>query len=144
MDEPTQDPQPELTEETLRDLREWALTYVRSTFPDLAGETVERYAEQILQGIRWVQEKWGSSRQCPYCGNPGWAIGIPVELLTEPLMPDKPVAKLVPVFPVVCTNCGNTVLVSAPYAGVGKAKPKSCASSIRLRRRTRQEVPRSR
>jgi DNA-directed RNA polymerase subunit RPC12/RpoP len=72
--------------------------------------------DQIIQGIDWLEQKWGPNRACPYCGNQEWTIGVPVEFLTEAVPPRRFARKLTPVYPVTCTNCGNTVLINPAMA----------------------------
>jgi hypothetical protein len=109
-----------LNEETIRGLREAGATYVRQIYPDAPEDLQERYVDQVIEGIQWLNRQWGPHRRCPYCDHSGWAVGVPVEILTEPLLPDNVASKLVPVFPVTCTTCGQTTLISGPYAGVRK------------------------
>ena len=69
----------------------------------------------VEEGIRWLRETWGQ-RLCPYCENNRWEIGPPFDL---PLPPRTGRASS-PHFSVVCTRCGNTVLVDAERAGIAE------------------------
>ncbi len=67
--------------------------------------------------LSYLQEKWGD-RQCPMCGKGPLTVQDKVFQLTEfhhgSLVMGGP---LVPIVPVVCNNCGNTILVNAIIAG---------------------------
>jgi predicted RNA-binding Zn-ribbon protein involved in translation (DUF1610 family) len=56
--------------------------------------------------LAWIREKWGEQRPCPYCGEARWDVGPPVVLGASPAVP------------VVCGNCGNTLLIDAGVMGV--------------------------
>ena len=59
-------PQPEpLSDEALEGIKEWALNYVRFTYPEAGAEIHERYTDQILRGILFLRERWGAERGCP-------------------------------------------------------------------------------
>ncbi len=68
--------------------------------------------EQITAAADWLEAKWGFGRKCPYCASPTWSVGPPsVFRLSDG-------AESIPLFPVSCTNCGQTVLVDAQQAGI--------------------------
>jgi predicted RNA-binding Zn-ribbon protein involved in translation (DUF1610 family) len=101
-----------LTEAQRQELRAWGLTYARQAFPNAPDTAREQIAEQLVDAIDWTQRKWGQNHPCPYCGNQSWEVGPPVELLTEPVVSTQRfAAKLEPLYPVSCTNCGQTTLV---------------------------------
>jgi hypothetical protein len=66
----------------------------------------------IEAAVGWVEQKWGPNRECPYCGSAEWTVSRPFNLLLESR------ETLSPHFSVVCTNCGNTVLINALLAGL--------------------------
>ncbi len=82
----------------------------------------------LAKVIDFLQAKW-MNRPCPMCGSDGWAVQQGMFALLElrdestavgNSLP-KPVtsaAQVVPVVPVVCKSCGNTVLISAIVANV--------------------------
>jgi zona occludens toxin (predicted ATPase) len=69
---------------------------------------------------RFIKENW-KGRPCQMCGNLDWKIQGAVFQLV-PWGEDQVVMVAgttnVPVVPVICTQCGNTVLVSAKIAGL--------------------------
>ena len=69
--------------------------------------------------IKHLQEKW-SGRPCPMCGNAGWSVQDSVFELREFHGGTMVIggSALIPVVPVACNNCGNTVLINAIVAGV--------------------------
>jgi len=73
--------------------------------------------------IDFLSEKWGG-KGCPMCGKGPWNVPDNTFQLMEfhsgNLVMGGP---LIPVIPVSCGNCGNTVLVNAIIAGV--VKPES-------------------
>jgi hypothetical protein len=101
---------PEGENERRKQLRKFAAeSYDRST-------TEETELDALTQeGIEWLQEKWGDDApECPYCSTALWYVSAPVVFPT--VVPDG--GTLFPVFPVVCTNCGHTTLVSAVKSGI--------------------------
>jgi len=77
-----------------------------------------KYDNKIV--ISHLQDKWGS-RPCPMCGKGPWNVHDSTYQLTEynegGLVIGGPV---IPVVPVICGNCGYTILVNAILAGVVK------------------------
>jgi hypothetical protein len=73
--------------------------------------------------LHFLQQKWGG-RGCPVCGQGPWQVQDKVFQLTEyhegNLILGGP---LVPVIPVTCGNCGNTVLVNAIVCGAVRQAP---------------------
>jgi DNA-directed RNA polymerase subunit RPC12/RpoP len=80
--------------------------------------------------VEWLREKWinrsddEDAPRCPYCNNNVWSVGVPTRLLASPIYDAETIggafaADLLPsVFPVMCTNCGHTVFVSAVLPGI--------------------------
>lgn len=74
---------------------------------------------QVAAGINWLRAKWGEeARACPYCDNEAWTVGTPVYLDVGFGLAEPGFSTMSPLFPVMCTNCGNTVFISAVIAGV--------------------------
>ena len=72
-----------------------------------------------------VNTKWGN-RPCPMCNSSGWNVSDNIFELREfhggnVVFGNGPI---IPVIPVSCNNCGNTVLVNAIISGAIE-KPKS-------------------
>ena len=69
--------------------------------------------------IKYLKEQW--SGKCPLCGSGNWNIQAAVYQLipygVDTLIVDDPNPNI-PVIPVFCTKCGNTILVSATIAGL--------------------------
>ncbi len=78
-----------------------------------------KFDDQIV--ISHLQNKWGSQHPCTMCGKGPWNVHESTYQLTEynegNLVIGGPV---IPVIPVICGNCGYTVLVNAILAGVVK------------------------
>lgn len=75
--------------------------------------------------IKHLERKW-SSNKCPMCGFIDWNFsGILYRLRTYQDI-GLVTAKLptIPIFPVTCGNCGNTVLINAIVAGIFKQSEK--------------------
>lgn len=71
------------------------------------------------QLIDHLQLKWGS-RSCPMCGKGPWNVHDSTFQLMEfseggGLVLGGPI---IPVIPIICANCGNTVLVNAIVSGI--------------------------
>jgi hypothetical protein len=74
---------------------------------------------QIAAAINWLRLKWGEvSRPCPYCENETWNVGTPVYLDVGWGRSVPGYSTMSPMFPVMCSNCGNTVFVNAILAGI--------------------------
>lgn len=73
--------------------------------------------------IGHLRDKW-VSRPCPMCGIGEWEVQDSVFQLMQfqegGLVLGGPI---LPVVPVTCRNCGNTVLVNAIVAGVVSSTP---------------------
>jgi predicted RNA-binding Zn-ribbon protein involved in translation (DUF1610 family) len=77
----------------------------------------------VIAFINYLKTKWGATKVCPMCGNTKWnVLESTYEIRDWDPRAVLAAGQVLPVVPVVCTNCGNTVLVSAVAAGVG-AKP---------------------
>ena len=68
--------------------------------------------------IQHLNSKWGDI-SCPMCGSNNWFVSDRVYELREYHNGNLTVGgvPLFPVVPVTCSNCGNTVMVSALKAG---------------------------
>lgn len=78
----------------------------------------------VQKMIDFLQEKWGDKKPCPMCGGTDWEIFgktfSPIEF-TEGTPIGRGGRIAVPVVPIVCTTCGNTILVSAIVSGFMEA-----------------------
>ncbi|HTX32879.1 MAG TPA: hypothetical protein VMD09_15955 [Solirubrobacteraceae bacterium] len=102
-----------LTIQEVEALHRGAVEYLSNLFPDDPPERREKLANRVVEGIQWIAQKWGTNQPCPYCQNPQWEVGLPVQFLVEPFQAEKLASKLAPLHQVTCTNCGNTVFVRA-------------------------------
>jgi len=70
------------------------------------------------KAIEHLRAKW-SGRPCLMCGDGNWNVQDSIYQLLEfnhgGLVIGGPV---IPIIPVVCSNCGNTLLVNAITAGI--------------------------
>jgi hypothetical protein len=69
--------------------------------------------------IKYLNSKWGP-RPCPMCGSGPWKVQGSIFQLMEynegaGLVIGGPI---IPVVPVICANCGNTILVNAVISDV--------------------------
>ena len=80
--------------------------------PDFKSEVV----------LAFLDERWGG-RACPMCGKGPWSVQDKIFQLSEfhqgSLVIGGP---LIPVVPITCGNCGNTVLVNAILSGAMPAE----------------------
>ena len=80
--------------------------------PDALTSSEQAQWEAALE---WLKEKWGEPPpECPYCRARNWSVGVPGRAPRG----EKVTGWMALSFPVVCTNCGNTVFVDAVLAGV--------------------------
>jgi predicted nucleic-acid-binding Zn-ribbon protein len=68
--------------------------------------------------LKHLNDKWGNIA-CPMCGSSGWNVSDTIYELREfhggnLVLGNGPI---VPIVPVSCNNCGNTVLVNALLSG---------------------------
>lgn len=70
------------------------------------------------EAIEWVREKWGEDAKCPYCGTDQWSVA---DLATFLVGLE---GQALPMFPVTCVNCAQTVLLSAVAMGLFPAEPR--------------------
>ena len=68
--------------------------------------------------IAFLEEKWGPARKCPMCGAAHWQIADRLYMVGEYVKHVLSPYSVVPVVPVTCTNCGNTLFVNASIADV--------------------------
>ena len=65
--------------------------------------------------IEFINTHW-TNQSCPMCGNKTWNITDKIFELREfnngDLVVGGPDASVVPVIPIICDNCGNTVLIN--------------------------------
>jgi hypothetical protein len=89
-------------------------------------EGLDERARQRERAATWLREKWQTPANCIVCGQNNWQIGEVFELRAFHggnlvLGGGNPV---LPVFPVSCNVCGNTVFINALRAGVVDAGPR--------------------
>jgi hypothetical protein len=58
----------------------------------------------------FLKEKWGDNRKCPYCDGTEWNVTSTCGSLDE-LLPNNQRGKFMPLVPIICVKCGNTVLI---------------------------------
>lgn len=73
--------------------------------------------------ITFVKEKW-KNQVCPMCGARSWTVSDKMFELREfndgNLVIGGPNASIIPIVPVTCSNCGNTVMINALSTGLLK------------------------
>jgi hypothetical protein len=65
--------------------------------------------------VAWLRLRWGAGEDaaaCPFCENKTWSLSESISLLSKEIGP------ISQHFGVSCTNCGQTVFVSAEQAGL--------------------------
>lgn len=76
-------------------------------------ERVDEELEQAVYeaSVAWLRLKWGQDGRaphCPYCDTRNWAVEPPFSIVGK--------GSSLPVFPVICAECGHTTFVSAEVA----------------------------
>ncbi|MBO8131979.1 MAG: hypothetical protein H0Z29_10795 [Candidatus Marinimicrobia bacterium] len=68
--------------------------------------------------IQFLNEKW-QKRPCPMCGVGNWSVQDRVFELREFRGGSLVVGgtPIMPIIPVICNNCGNTILINAKTTG---------------------------
>lgn len=64
--------------------------------------------------------KWTGLQECPLCSQVEWSLGDSVFRLSEFHIEGglRLSGPSVPVLPITCSNCGNTVLINALVSGI--------------------------
>lgn len=70
--------------------------------------------------LTFLRKKW-KNMECPYCGERSWAILNVVFSIKSESSEGLPLGAIpiIAVIPVICKNCGNTVLINDAIAHVG-------------------------
>ena len=73
--------------------------------------------------IKHLNDKWQGCA-CPYCGGSEWNVGGKIFELREfnkgDLFIGGPNSSILPVTPVICSKCGNTVFINTIIAGLAE------------------------
>lgn len=73
--------------------------------------------------VEYVNSKW-TNQVCPMCGSRIWNVADKIFELREfnngQLVLGGPNSSLLPVVPVTCAHCGNTIFINALAAGLLK------------------------
>jgi hypothetical protein len=89
--------------------------------PPEVQEEVSAYQEKVRI---WLVEKWGDAKKCPMCDVAAWTIVPQSRLpLDSQNFSNYFAGKGVPVVLVVCSNCGNTVMLNGIKLGVDEPDP---------------------
>jgi hypothetical protein len=88
-----------------------AAAEVASTSAETQAD-VAQLEQQVQAAMEWVRNTWGEGRSCPYCGDATWRAGMPVELRRPPG------AGIAAAVPIICANCGGTVLLDTSVMGL--------------------------
>lgn len=74
--------------------------------------------------IRHLNQKW-AGRGCAQCGKSNWEVQASTFELREFHGGNMVIGAgpIIPVVPVTCSNCGNTILVNALVSGVMERTP---------------------
>ena len=77
--------------------------------------------EQVKKIIEHLNSKWGN-KPCPMCSESKWTVSDTVYEMREFHGGNMVIGNgpIIPIIPVSCNNCGNTVLVNAIQAGAVK------------------------
>lgn len=73
--------------------------------------------------IDHLRSKWGDGRRCPMCDHSAWEISSKIFEIREFHDGNLVIGSgpIIPIIPVSCKNCGNTILLNAIIAGFVKA-----------------------
>jgi predicted nucleic-acid-binding Zn-ribbon protein len=94
----------------------------------VASEEDVRQAQRD-RATTWVREKWRAPTNCPICGNTIWTVTDVAQVMpfrAGGIFIGGPVT---PVFMLICTNCGYTMVFNAAIASVVTAQPSGGAVS---------------
>lgn len=87
-------------------------------------QEVEKMKETIgKEIIDFLDKKWNGAR-CPLCGEGDWSVADKIfeirDFNDRNLVLGGPKNAVMPVIPVTCANCGNTILINALTTGLLK------------------------
>jgi len=76
--------------------------------------------QQQEQMVNYIKTKWAAPTSCPVCRQNTWQVAAEVHEIREFSGGNIVLggSALVPLVPVTCQNCGNTMLFNALIAGV--------------------------
>lgn len=76
--------------------------------------------EQVQRFIAILDTKWPDPKICPVCGNTAWdTVDVVFELKSyENARESSEQATVMPLVPLTCKNCGNTILINVLTIGV--------------------------
>ena len=84
------------------------------------------------RAVEYLKQKW-AGRACPLCGVGNWSVSESTFQLTEFNYGSTIIGgPVIPVVPVICMNCGNTVLINAITAGIIVAPPGGAEKWLRF------------
>lgn len=85
------------------------------------GKGMEKPTGQDI--VKYVNDKW-TNPICPMCGSRSWNVTDKIFELREfndgNIVLGGPNSALLPVIPVTCENCGNTIFINALASGLIK------------------------
>lgn len=85
---------------------------------------LDEQARRRERAAAWLRDHWTVPANCPVCASNKWTVGDVFELRRfhggSIVVGGDP---LLPLFPVVCNVCGNTVLINAVISGVLEQEP---------------------
>jgi len=77
--------------------------------------------EQADRVMAFIKSKWSPTFSCPCCGSKDWQATPKLFQVTEYVKSSGIALRagsVFPVIPVMCTNCGYTLLINALIAGI--------------------------
>lgn len=75
--------------------------------------------EQIDKTYSYINDKW-KGKPCPMCDNREWFIPTNSFELKDFRSPALIGGTVLPVIPIICTNCSNTIFINAILSGIVK------------------------
>jgi len=92
------------------------------------GERMHSTIETAKAVAKFLETRWKTSG-CNLCGHEKWTDGGAVTLVTAERA-STVWDSILPCYALVCSNCGNTVLINSIIAGIQKPSPSATGRAV--------------
>jgi hypothetical protein len=76
-------------------------------------------AKQSENLLNWIKTHWLPNAKCPMCDHSQWGVNDAVFEMREFFQGNMVIGgKIIPVVPISCSHCGNTIFLNALQIGL--------------------------
>lgn len=92
------------------------------TDPGTIGAPILGDPDAPARLFRWLSERWGPERECPYCQTHQWFVDpFPISVPRQ-MIPGALVNFVVLYYAVTCSYCGHTVFINKAQVDGGQGE----------------------